>query len=129
MPRLTFDARLLSASIELEMLEAYLELIEDYIRQSEEKAEDESRAQSFELDYPDWQLLNQQLDWKVEFVLARVLRTSFLATLFAVYETIVTEVADQVQKKKKVSAPLSAIGKPRGFVDRAKQYYKERNQI
>ncbi|MYB43817.1 MAG: hypothetical protein F4X74_02595 [Acidimicrobiia bacterium] len=123
--RIKLDLRLLNALIELEMLDEYLDLIEAHIRASTKEAADESRAQSYNLDRVDWHILNQRLDWRVEFVLSRVLRNSFLVTLFAVYETIVTEVANLVQKKTGVATSLSDISTPRAFTKRAKRYYKK----
>ena len=117
------DFRLFNASLELQILETYLELIENQIRQSVEEAEQERKSQYFD-DYVEWQIFNQALDWKVEFVLPRILRNSFLFSLFVVYETVVTEVAHHLQKRKSVTRTIDDVNE-RAFLERAKEYYKK----
>lgn len=120
---ITIDFRLNKASLELEVLEVYLDLIENQISRSVEDAENERPSQMFD-DEAEWHLFHQMLDWKVTFVIPRVLRNSFLFSLFVVYETIVTDVANHLQKRMPVERSIDDI-KKRNFLKRAKKYYKK----
>ena len=122
--RLMVDLRLLEVSIELSTLERYLEFIEEQEKRGREAAECELQTKWRELscdDEAEWSLLCQERDFQVEFVLPRILRGPFLVTLFAVYETAVTEIGKLIQEKKGVQISLDDL---RGdLLSRAKKYY------
>lgn len=115
------DFRLIDATMELNAPEEYLQLLEAHIRRSRARAQSVLDASTFD-DIVDWQLAQQDVEWRTEFVLSRVLRNQYLVTLFAVYEAIVTEVANRLQHKRRIRVSLDDI---RGrLLDRAKKYYE-----
>ena len=119
-----FDLRLVGVSMELSTLETHIELIEEQITRGEEAAERQFRDKWRELncdDEAEWDLLRQERDYQVDFVLPRVLRVPFLVTLFTVYEAAVTETAGLVQKKKGIQISIDDL--KGGLLDRAKKYY------
>ncbi len=118
------DFRLLEVSMELDTLEKYLELIEEEIKRGQEAAKEELEAKTRELslDEVEWDILRQDYRHQVEFVRPRILRGPFLVTLFAVYETSVTEVASRIQKKRSGQISLDDI--KGDLLNRAQKYYK-----
>ena len=120
--KLKIDFRLYEVSIELHTLERHLELIEGQIKQIRKESKDKFRGLPLG-DEAERDLLRQDYAYQVELVVPRVLRNPFLVSLFAVYETTVTEIANLMQKKqgKRIS-----VGDLRGdFLERAKKYYSE----
>ena len=116
--------------MELSTLETHIELIEEQITRGEEAAERQFRDKWRELncdDEAEWDLLRQERDYQVDFVLPRVLRVPFLVTLFTVYEAAVTEVASLVQKKTGIQISIDDL--KGGLLDRAKKYYGSVLQI
>ena len=118
------DFRLLELSIDLGTLESHFQLIEEEIVRGEEAAgrefQDKWQALEFK-DEAEWDLLRQDRDFRVKFVLPRVFRGPFLVTLFTVYETAVTEIAKLVQDKRGIQISLDDL---RGdLLNRAKKYY------
>ena len=110
--------------MELSTLETHIELIEDQITRGEAAAERQFRDKWQELncdDEAEWDLLRQEWDYQVNFVLPRVLRVPFLVTLFTVYEAAVTEIASLVQEKKGIQISIDDL--KGGLLDRAKKYY------
>ena len=121
---LIIDFRLLELSMDVRALENHLNLVEEQIAQGEEaaKREFENKWQAFEFkDEAELELLAEERDFQVEFVLPRVLRGPFLVTLFAVYETAVTEIAKLIQKKKGIQISLDDLRDD--LLNRAKKYY------
>ncbi len=122
--QIKIDLRLLGVSMELSTLETHIELIEEQITRGEEAAERQLRDKWRELncdDEAEWDLLCQERDYQVGFVLPRVLRVPFLVTLFTVYEAAVTEIAHLVQGKKGIQISIDDL--KGGLLDRAKKYY------
>jgi len=130
----TLDFRLLGVTVELLVLERHLEIIEQQIAQGREKADGELaiKSRTFDLRDPDdeaeFSLLVQERDFEVDFVQPRVLRGPFLVTLFAVYESAVSEIACRIQARKGVETSLRDE-KVRGFLSKAKEYYDVRLQF
>ena len=122
--QIKIDLRLLGVSMELSTLETHIELIEEQITRGGEAAERQFRDKRRELncdDETDWDLLRQERDYQVDFVLPRVLRIPFLVTLFTVYEAAVTEIASLVQEKKGIRISIDDL--KGGLLNRAQKYY------
>lgn len=110
--------------MELSTLETHIEVIEEQITRGKEAAERQFRDKLRELNCDneaEWDLLRQERDYQVDFVLPRVLRVPFLVTLFTVYEAAVTEIASLVQRKKGIQISIDDL--KGGLLDRAKKYY------
>ena len=125
--KIDFDFRLLDVSLELYALEEYLELIEQYI----ERAGNSERLNlaaaitkgNLTPDDPEWHKIHQNYEGRIEFLLPRILRSPFLVSLYAVYESAVTEIARLIQERKGLAISLDN-SKGDNFLDRAKKYYK-----
>lgn len=119
------DFRFLEVSMELSTLEKHLELIEAQIERGQEEAWSRREAKMMELepgDEAEWSLIMQEYDYEVGFVLPRILRNPFLVSLFAVYESTVTEIAKAIQQQK--GAGISIDDLKGGFLKRSKNYYE-----
>ena len=116
---------LIEVETELSVLEEQLELIEEQIKRGREKARCKLNAERQGLTSDDedrWDIPRQEYDYRVEVMLPRILRNPILVTLFAVYESAVTTVAELVQKEKRQAGSLNNT---RGnFLDRAEKYYR-----
>ena len=128
MTTITIDFRLLGVSTELFVLEKHLDIIEKKIEQGRKTADNEVALKSRALDPRDpddsaeFGLLIQERDFQIDFVHPRVLRGPFLVTLFAVYESAVTEIANRLQKSKGERISLEDI-RGNDFLSRSKKYY------
>ena len=123
--KIKLDFRLLEVSMELSTLEKHLELIEAQIERGQKEAWSSREAKTMELepdDEAEWSFIVQEYDYQVGFVLPRVLRNPFLVSLFAVYESAVTEIAKAMQRKKGVG--ISIDGLKGDFLQRSKNYYE-----
>ncbi len=74
-------------------------------------------------DDPEWDMVHQAYYHKIELFLPRFFRCPFLVSLYAVYESAVTEIARLIQEKQGLAISLDDI-KADGFLDQAKKYYK-----
>ena len=123
--KIKIDFRLLEASMELSTLEKHLGLIEAQIERGREEAWSTREAKTRELE-PDneaeWSFIVQEYRYQVDFVLPRALRNPFLVSLFAVYESTVTEVAKIMQKKKGVGISIDDL--KGDFLKRSRKYYE-----
>ena len=119
--------RLIGIEMELDTLQTHIKMIEEQIRQGEEiaKCQFQDKWQELsKLNCADWaalDILSQERDLEVDFVLPRVLRVPFLVTLFTVYEAAVTEIAGFVQKEKSLQISIDDL--KGSLLDRAKKYY------
>lgn len=124
--KLNTDFTLLLVSIELDTLREHLELIEQQAKWAQNDAESRFQADMEKLpsfDEAEWGMLRQEYNYRVDFVIPRVLRNPFLVSLFAVYETTVLEIAGLIQKKQNVRIPLNDL--KGDLLERAKKYYSE----
>jgi hypothetical protein len=121
-----YDFRLLYVHSEIYALEDHLKLIEDqmsYIHRDESiRVENIIHSKGLSSDDPEWHNLLDEYSERVEFLVPRLFRGSFLVALYAVYETSVTEIANLMQKKQ--SLGISIMDLKGNFLDRAKQYYR-----
>lgn len=119
------DFRLLDASLELHALEDHLQRIESHMKDFQEtkrrKIETQIREEGLCSDDPEWHIAWQGYDYCID-QLPRFFRGPFLVILYAVYESIVTEISRLIQTKQ---SQKIAINDLRGdFLERAKKYYK-----
>ena len=123
------DLRLIELTSELAVLEQYLEFVEE---QSQKWTKDALKAQLQELArdmecaedwYVEWDLKNQEWELQTEFILPKILHSPFLVTLFALYETTVTEVANLLQRKQNTKISLADL--KGGLLTRIKKYFGE----
>lgn len=123
---LQVDFRLADVSLELHALEDHFDLIEKQLAHlvKSEQATLAEYYKKYKLTPEDaeWHLAWQECDQKVEFLLPRFFWGSFIVTLYAVYETGVTEIAKLIQKTKKEEIGINDLRYD--FLERAKKYYK-----
>ncbi len=119
------DFRLLDASIELDVLEEHLQLIENQMehieRTERNKTETYIRKEGLCPDDPEWHIAWQKYDYRID-QLPRFFRGTFLVVLYAAYESIVTEIARLIQVKQSQKIAINHL--KGGFLERAKKYYK-----
>ena len=132
-PEFNVDFRLTGILLELDTLGTQLDLIEEQMDRSRKaaKCKLESELRKIPLnefegdDWETWDLLYEDYDYHVDVALPRILRSPFLISLFTVYESAATEIADLIRKKQKQQCSLDDIDiRIRGFLKRAKEYYK-----
>ena len=120
-----FDSRLVGASLELYGLEEHLKLIESQIvhiqKTEHHKARTSIREKRLHPDEPEWHIAWQEYHVRVD-PLPRIYRGPFLVALYAVYESIVTEIARLIQGKQSQRIGINDL--KGGFLERAKKYYK-----
>ncbi len=119
------DFRLLEIDSELFALDYHLNLIENQIRNKEafERIKSHQKIKKLNLtpDDPEWHEEQYELDYIVEFLLPRLFRGPFLISLYAVYESGVTEVAALMRNREKIAISINDL--KGDFLDRAKKYY------
>lgn len=122
----SLDFRLLDIDLELSDLAHYLDLIEEQISKIKNNTHNSLQEKIKKLgltpDDPDWQIERGIYLNYVDILLPRLFHPPFLVSLYAVYESAVTEIATLVQKKKGITISINDL---RGdFLDRAKKYYR-----
>ena len=125
MTEINFDFRLIDVSFELFALENHLNLIENQMerhqRSKRETLDLFIRKEKFSPEDPEWHEAIQNFNHRFAFLLPRVFRCPFLVSLYAVYESSVTEIARMIQAAKE---PSISLGDLRGnFLDRSKKYF------
>ena len=116
MPNISLPLNLVNIFVDLDALEELLSIIEDRRKRPPEyciSPDDE--------DGPVFQVIPE---YQMEFMFPRAMRGAFLISLFAVYESAVTDIAGLIQKRMRKECSLSDIGEG-DFLDRAKTYYKD----
>ena len=125
--KINIDFRLLDISLELGALEDYLDTIErqiDHIRESDKLLlEAAIKEQNLKTDDPEWLEVHQNYEHRIDFLLPHFFRGPFLISLYAVYETAVTEIARLIQKRQSQAIALGEI-RADDFLNQAKKYYK-----
>ena len=122
--------RLIGISSDLDILKAHLEHIEEQEEQWLQLAKDirddlVGNLSSYSQDDRQgrWQFAQGVYDDYVEFRLPRILYYPFLVSLYTVYESAVTEIANLIQEKNGKNESLANI-KGKDFLDRANKYYR-----
>lgn len=127
MVKINIDFRLLDVSLELSALKEYLETLEkqiEHIKKSEQEVLDATiRKKNITPDDPDLQFEYQLYDHRMEFLLPRFFRGPFLVSLYAVYESAVTEIARLIQNAQGQAISIDDL-RGEDFLDRAKKYYR-----
>lgn len=122
-----YDFRLLEVESELYALEDHLNLIEGQIEEFQRKErlrlDTYIRTEKLSPYEPEWHMAIQEYDERIELLLPRFFRGPFLVTLYAVYESAVTEVAQLVQQS--LPQGISIKDRKGDFLKRAKEYYKD----
>jgi len=122
---------LLEATMEVFAIEDYYELIEKQIEhvQKTQKLKLDAYIVSEKLtpDDPEWQEAIQEYYHLVDFLLPRFFRGPFLVSLYALYESVVTEIANLAQASHPNSKRFSNYkrGGKLNFLDRSREYYAE----
>jgi hypothetical protein len=124
--KINADFRLLDVSLEIYALEDHYKLVEKQImhlsHMAEEALDEYRKKENLTPEDPEWHFAEQEFDYKVEFLLPRFFWGTFIVSLYAVFETGVTEIARLMQKSMKQGIAINDI---RGdFLERAKKYYK-----
>ena len=122
--------RLIGISSDLDILKANLEHLEEQDEQWRQLAEDirddllgDLSSYSQDDRQAHWQRAQGVYDDRVEFQLPRIFYYPFLVSLYTVYESAVTEIANLIQEKSGQKDSLADI-KGKDFLDRANKYYR-----
>ncbi|MBA4390518.1 MAG: hypothetical protein C0399_06240 [Syntrophus sp. (in: bacteria)] len=120
------DFRLVDIIMELQALEDHIHLIEMQIselgKSKQSDLEEYLKREQLTPDDFEWDEAKHEYDNMMEFLLPRFFWGSFIVSLYAVYETAVTEIARLIQTNK---AEIISMDDLRGdFLERAKKYYK-----
>ena len=122
---LTLDFRFVEIDYELWALGEYLDALEQQLPTiaEEKRTQTYAHLQAEELDWddPETELAFQELYEITESVLPRFLRGPFLVTLWALYESAVTEIASYLRQQQNKALKLQDIRG--GFLDRARKYF------
>ena len=121
-----YDFRVLEIQSELYALEEHLETIEaqmDRIQRKERLRFDTFvKGERLSPEDIEWHQAIDDYTEHIEFLLPRFFRGPFLVSLYAVYESAVTEIAVLMQKELSTGISIKDI---RGdFLERSKKYYK-----
>lgn len=120
------DFRCIEIELELSALDYHLNFIEDQIKKKEfwEKKLSQRRIkkQGLTPDDPEWHYEQNELDYTVEFLVPKLFRSTFLVSLYAVYESAVIEIAEIIQKRE--AFPVSINDLKGDFLKRARKYYQ-----
>ena len=124
---------LMHVSFELSTLQQNLNLLDQQIESSRSQAKSELEANVSELSIDDdddlahYDLLHQEHELQVDFVLPRLLRCPFLITLFSTYESVVTQIAEIMQERR---GQKISLGDLKGdFLSKARLYYRHILQL
>jgi len=122
--RINIDFRLVDVTMELQVLDQHIQLIEKQLAELNKSQEEEYlRRKKFTSDAFEWDEANSEYYKMVDFLLPRFFWGSFIVSLYAVYETAVTEIARLLQVGK--AETTSMDDQKRGdFLKRANKYYK-----
>jgi hypothetical protein len=121
-----YDFRLLEVQGDIYALEANLKLIDGQIERIQKKERlrlnTYIRSEGLSPEDPDYHLAKNEYEEHIEILLPRFFRGPFLVSLFSVYESAVTEIAQLMQKTLSHGISLNDI--KGSFLERAKKYYK-----
>lgn len=119
------DFRFIEINYELHALEQYMDSIESQlphlIRIEEEKVYDDLREKGYENDEIERQIAQQQLDDFIDNVLPRYFFSQILVTLWAIFESAIVEIANEIKDHKKQGIYLNDINGD--FLERTNKYF------
>jgi hypothetical protein len=120
-----FDFRFVELFYELYALEQYMDSVEsqlpDLIKKEEEKAYGRLRQEGYENDPFERQYIQQQLYDLIEEVLPRYFFSPILVTLWAIFESAITEIAKEVKDQQNQVIKLNDINGD--LLERANKYF------
>lgn len=123
MPKITVDFRLLDARAELPALRDSVRTLEEQLQFLAAQRRQQVLADlGRDADEAEVQLAFQELRWEVEYTYPRIYRGALLLVIWAAYESVVVQVADFLQRKKRISLPLSSV-RGRGVFEQAAIYF------
>ena len=130
---LAFDLNdpLLDSSHEVFALEDYLATMEEHIshiqRSQKRKLNAYIKKEKLTPDDSEWHEAIQEYYHWVDFLLPRFFRGPFLVSLYALYESVVTEIADLIHTKQPRLKRFSSFRSREklSFLKRARKYYDE----
>jgi hypothetical protein len=122
----TIDFRLIDIDLALSDLNYHIDFLETHIKnvQAYERLKLNKLIDKRGLipDDSDWQEV-LEIEYFIDFFLPRIFRAPFIVSVYAVYESAVTEIAALIQKQKGIVISINDL---RGdFLDRAKKYFKD----
>ena len=125
MSKVKFDLRFVEIFYELGALERYLDSLENQLptiaRQEEEKAYARLRNEKLKSDLAERDAILQELYNLTEEVLPRFFRGAILVTLWAIFESAVIVIANEIRDQQKLTLTINDL---RGdFLERAKKYF------
>lgn len=129
----TFDLNdpLLEATMEVFAIEEYYETLEkqiEHVQKSQKlKLDAYILREKLTPDDPEWHEAIQEYYHLVDFLLPRFFRGPFLVSLYALYESVVTEIANLAQARHRNLKRFSKYkgGQDLNFLERSRKYYAE----
>jgi hypothetical protein len=127
MPSIDYiDMRLLVVGFELSDLHYYLDLLEKQIKEKQTEYRSDLqriiKEQGLTPDDSNWQIVHEY-EGLADYRMPRFFRAPFLISLYAVYESAVTEIAKLIQKQKRIEITIDEKGT--FTLDKAKGYYNK----
>jgi hypothetical protein len=126
-----FDFRFVELYHELYALEEYMKSVKsqmpDLIQKEEKKAYDSLREKGYENDPIERQQVQQQLYQLIEEVLPRYFLGPILITLWAIFESAVSEIAKEVKDQQAHMLSISDINGD--FLERTNKYFNHIQQL
>jgi hypothetical protein len=126
------DDPLLEATCEVYAVQDYYEFLEKQLKRVQRthklSLDTQLKTQRLTQDDPEWHEAIQEYSHWVEFVLPRFFRSPFLVSLYALYESIVFEVATTIQTLNPTLKRFQSFKKKKGrlgFLEISRQYYSE----
>ena len=118
------DWRLVEAIYELRVLEKHLDLLEQQINHLGEQERLATEAKLQTADEVERDEIHRRHYEFVDVILPRLFRGSFMVSLWAVYESTVTEIASHIKEDRGLALGLEKDIKGYDFLSRAKKYYE-----
>lgn len=120
------DFRLIEISLELDSLKEFLSSIDEQetflskVRWNE--LLEEIKLKSLEGNDDEWNIASQKYHYLTEHVYPKALRGSYIVSLWATFESSLTEIAKFIQTRKRIELKLSDI-RGNNILDQSKKYF------
>jgi hypothetical protein len=123
--RIRVDFRFVEILNELYALEQFMDCVEsqlpDLIKKEEEKAHEMLRDQGTDIDEFERDQINRKLYSLIDEVLPRYFRTPILVSLWAIFESAIIEIAEEVKNQQKQVIKLNDINGD--LLERTNKYF------
>lgn len=127
MALINFDFRFIEISYELHAIERYLDSIDqqlpDLTQKEEKKAYERLKQEGYENDEVERDIMHQVLDELIEVTLPKYFLGSILVTIWAVFESGILEIADEIKSQKNLEIHLNDINGD--VMDRVNKYFNQ----